>query len=74
MARITLKSDNPGMVWQVLKQPGDAVAEDEPVILLELMKMEVPVVAQNAGRVVELLVAPQDTVEEDQPIAVIETE
>ncbi|MBA3303004.1 MAG: biotin/lipoyl-binding carrier protein, partial [Acidimicrobiia bacterium] len=51
-------------VWQVRVTPGDAVAEGDPLVVLESMKMEIPVVAPVAGTVTELRVGPDDRVEE----------
>ena len=49
MADIRVKSEISGSVWKILKQPGEAVAEEEDVLLLELMKMEIPVAAPRAA-------------------------
>ena len=56
MPIIELKSDITGTVWKVLKNPGDKVAEDEPIVILESMKMEVPVGSPEPGVVKEILV------------------
>ena len=45
-----------GKVLKIEKQVGDAVEEDEVVIVMEAMKMEIPVVAPSAGRVKEIMV------------------
>jgi biotin carboxyl carrier protein len=62
MATIELKADITGSVWKVLKSPGDAVEEDEPVLIMESMKMEIPVASPEAGVVKEVLVKEGDTV------------
>ena len=51
---------------------GDEVAEEDPVVILESMKMEIPVGAPAAGRVAEILVEEGEAVEEGQEVAVIE--
>ena len=61
-----------GKVLQVLVNVGDAVAEDDTLIVMEAMKMEINVVAPASGRVAELRVAPGDSVETDQVVATIE--
>jgi acetyl-CoA carboxylase biotin carboxyl carrier protein len=63
-----------GTVWKVEVTLGDAVAEDDVLIILESMKMEVPVTAPVAGRVRELRVGEGDSVKEDQVVVVLETD
>ena len=53
-----------GTVWKVLVQVGDAVAEEQELLILESMKMEMPVEAPQAGRVVSVAVSPGQAVEE----------
>lgn len=64
MAIIDLKSDITGTVWKVVKKVGDRVAEDEPIVILESMKMEIPVGPSEAGVVSEILVKERDAVAE----------
>ncbi|MFC7691544.1 acetyl-CoA carboxylase biotin carboxyl carrier protein subunit [Paeniroseomonas aquatica] len=45
MADIRVKSEIAGSVWKILKRPGDAVAAEDELLLLESMKMEIPVAA-----------------------------
>ena len=61
-----------GNVWKVEASPGDTVAVGDVLVILESMKMEIPVEAPVAGTVVEIRVAVEDAVEEDDVIAVIE--
>jgi acetyl-CoA carboxylase biotin carboxyl carrier protein len=55
-----------GKVVKVLVEVGQEVAEDEPVVMLEAMKVEMPVVATEDGKVTEILVKEGATVEGDQ--------
>ncbi len=73
MPVIALTAETTGLIWQVLKQPGDQVAVDEPVAIIESMKMEIPVLASVAGRIVEVLVQKNDAVKEGQIVAKLET-
>lgn len=57
-----------GTVFEVAVAVGDAVAIDDEVIILESMKMELPVEAEAAGTVAEVLVAPGDPVEAGQTL------
>ncbi|VTU30780.1 Biotin/lipoyl attachment protein [Variovorax sp. SRS16] len=68
-----IKSEITGSLWKVLKVPGDRVAEDDPLMILESMKMEIPVIADAAGILKELLVAEGESVSEGQVVARIET-
>jgi len=58
-------------VWKVLIRPGDHVDPGESLIILESMKMEIPVEATGGGIVVELLVKEGDNVAEGQHVATI---
>lgn len=60
-----------GMVWKIERQPGEAVAAGDTVMILESMKMEIPVDAQVAGVLHELLVAEGEAVTEGQPVALL---
>jgi acetyl-CoA carboxylase biotin carboxyl carrier protein len=58
-------------VWKVLVSEGDHVAEEDTLVILESMKMEIPVLAETAGVVTKLHVAEGDVVQEDELIAEI---
>ncbi len=73
MARVRVNSEIAGTVWKIEKNAGDAVEADDTIVILEAMKMEIPVLAPTAGTVAELLVGEGDAVEEEGPVAVIET-
>jgi acetyl-CoA carboxylase biotin carboxyl carrier protein len=59
-------------VWKVVKAAGDAVAEGDTLVILESMKMEIPVLAESDGTIVELAVNEGDVVQEGDLIAVVE--
>ncbi|MBL6689957.1 MAG: acetyl-CoA carboxylase biotin carboxyl carrier protein subunit [Pseudomonadales bacterium] len=73
MAKVEIPSEVTGNVWKITASVGDTLAADDVIMILESMKMEIPVEAPEAGRLVELLVRVEDGVEEDQVVAVIET-
>ena len=73
MARHDVESEVTGNVWKVLLEPGATVSEGDVIMILESMKMEIPVEATTDGTLAEVLVAPEDQVEEDQVVAVIES-
>ncbi len=59
-------------VWQVVVDEGQLVAEGDEIVILESMKMEIPVVTEVPGVVRELHVAPEDAVQEGDLIALID--
>jgi len=61
----------PGKILQVLVQAGDCVADGDPLLLLEAMKMETRLVAEAAGTVDEVRVAPGDMVNGGQVLVVL---
>jgi len=73
MAKSEVTSEVTGNVWKIQAKVGDVLAEEDVIMILESMKMEIPVEAPVAGKLVELLVAEEDSVDEDQVVAVIET-
>lgn len=72
MAEIKVESEITGKVWKIEVGIGDRVAEDDAVMVLESMKMEIPVLAPAAGTVKEILVREEDSVEEGQVVALLE--
>jgi acetyl-CoA carboxylase biotin carboxyl carrier protein len=66
-----VKAELVGMVWKVRVNPGDDVTEEQELIVLESMKMEIPVIAPRSGRVVEVRVKEGDVVAENQVLVVL---
>jgi len=58
-------------VWKVVVGQGDSVEDGDTLVILESMKMEIPVLAESAGTVQELRVNEGDVVQEGDVIAVI---
>lgn len=61
-----------GSVWKIEKAVGDRVGEGDVILILESMKMEIPVEAPGAGRVAEIRVAEGDSIDEGAVLAVLE--
>ncbi|WP_147269074.1 biotin/lipoyl-binding carrier protein [Sphaerisporangium album] len=59
-------------VWKVVVAEGDSVSEGDTLVILESMKMEIPVLAEDSGVVTGLKVAEGDVIQEGDLIAVIE--
>ncbi len=72
MATKEIRSEITGSVWKILKRPGDAVEEEDPLMILESMKMEIPVLAEAKGKVAEIRVRENDPVAEGPVLAVLE--
>ena len=61
-----------GTVWKVEVQVGDEVAEGDTVVILESMKMEMPVEAEDEGTVKEIVVSEGQAVSEGDTLVVLE--
>jgi len=72
MAEVKVLSDLNATVWKIEVSPGDRVAEGDTILLLESMKMEIPVTAPRDGTITAILVAEEQTVVEGEPLATLE--
>ena len=72
MARIEVKSEITGTVWQVKTTTGDRVESGDTLVVIESMKMEIPVITEDAGVIKEILVKEKDPVAEGQVVAILE--
>ena len=71
MADTPLLSELNAVVWKIEVTPGDRVREGDTLILLESMKMEIPVMAPRDGTVAVILVEEKQTVKEGQRLALL---
>ncbi|MFD1848900.1 acetyl-CoA carboxylase biotin carboxyl carrier protein subunit [Oceanobacillus bengalensis] len=67
-----VKASMAGSVWKIVVQEGDTVEEGQDIVILESMKMEIPIAAEESGVIKELKVAEGDFVNEDDVLATIE--
>lgn len=67
-----LKAPMGGTVWKVLKSVGDSIKQGEVVIILESMKMEIPIEASTDGTLATLKVNEGDFVQENDTVATIQ--
>ena len=58
-------------VWKVVAAEGDELADGDTLVILESMKMEIPVLAEGGGKLTRLAVAEGDVIQEGDLIAVI---
>jgi len=72
MSSYKVESEVSGNVWKILAKAGDVVAEGDALMILESMKMEIPVEAPRAGTVMEICVANEQAIEEGHVVAVLD--
>ncbi|MBS0537999.1 MAG: biotin/lipoyl-binding carrier protein [Proteobacteria bacterium] len=72
MAVINVKSEIAGNVWKIQVKPGDKVEADGEIMILESMKMEIPVLAPKGGTIKEIKVNEGEAIGEGQLVAVID--
>ena len=72
MARIEVTATVTGLIWDVPVSVGDAVSENDELVIAEAMKMEVAITSPASGRIVEILVEKDDEVEEGDLLLVME--
>ena len=66
-----IRAEMAATVWKVVAREGDVVGPEDVLVILESMKMEIPVVAEAAGTVTSLPVAEGALVQEGDLLAVI---
>jgi acetyl-CoA carboxylase biotin carboxyl carrier protein len=71
MSVTELKAEVTGSVWKIVTTPGQALAAGDTVMILESMKMEIPVIAEDGGTLVEIRVAEGNPVAEGQVLALV---
>ena len=72
MAREEIQSEVTGTVWKIETKVGDDISEGDTLMILESMKMEIPVISTESGKLVEISVKEEEPVAEGQTVAVIE--
>ena len=67
-----IKTDTTAVVWKVLVKEGDTVAEGDTVVILESMKMEIPVEAESSGTVTKVHVGEGDAVDDGDVVVTLD--
>ena len=67
-----IKTQIRAIVWKIVKKEGDKVKIDDEIILLESMKMEIPISSEFNGRIKSIEVSEGDEIDEGQIVAIIE--
>lgn len=72
MSRYELKAEVTGSIWKIETTIGQTLEQEHTVLIIESMKMEIPLVAEDGGTLIELCVNEGDSVSEGQVLAIIE--
>jgi acetyl-CoA carboxylase biotin carboxyl carrier protein len=67
-----VKAELVGNLWKIVTEVGQSVEEDDTLMILESMKMEIPITSPINGTVTQILVAEGEVVQEGQTVAVVE--
>ncbi|MDH3248183.1 MAG: acetyl-CoA carboxylase biotin carboxyl carrier protein subunit [Acidimicrobiia bacterium] len=72
MSRLEIVTEVTGSVWKIIAAVGDRLAEGATVMIVESMKMEIPVLIEDESTLVEILVEEGEPVSEGQVVAIVE--
>ena len=72
MSEQRIRSEIAGSVWKILANAGDKVEEEDQIMILDSLKMEIPVLAPDAGTVRKILVQEGEAVGEGQVVAILD--
>lgn len=72
MAKFEVKSEVSGSVWKIQVEPGQRVSAGDALVLIESMKMEIPVIAEEDGIVISVRVEEGEAVAEGQVVVTLE--
>ncbi len=73
MANVEAKSEVSGSVWQIVTTVGQKIEPGDTIMIIESMKMEIPVIAERGGTVQKFLVDEKAAITEGQAVAVLAT-
>ena len=68
---IEVKTGTAGKIWKISSKPGDVLEAGDTVLVIEAMKMEIPVVAPEKGELVQITVAEGEEVKAGQVVATL---
>jgi acetyl-CoA carboxylase biotin carboxyl carrier protein len=72
MALVDVPAPMSGTVMEVVVAVGDSVSQGDELLILESMKMEIPVESPESGKVAEILISPEQKIEEGAPMLRLE--
>jgi acetyl-CoA carboxylase biotin carboxyl carrier protein len=67
-----VKAELVGNLWKIVTEVGQTVEEDDTLMILESMKMEIPITSPITGTIREILVKEGEVVQEGQTVAIVE--
>jgi acetyl-CoA carboxylase biotin carboxyl carrier protein len=73
MAECEAKSEVTGSVWKIVTEVGQKIEAGDTIMIIESMKMEIPVIAEESGTIKAFLVKEETPVSEGQVVAVLES-
>jgi len=68
---VKLETPVQGTVWKVVTKVGQSIEAGETILIIESMKMEIPIESSSSGTVLELLAAEGDQVQQDSVVAIL---
>nr|WP_106779676.1 biotin/lipoyl-containing protein [Lysinibacillus timonensis] len=69
---VNVQSEMTGLIWKIVVKVGDEVKKDQELLIIESMKMEIPIVAPVDGVVKEILVKEEEFVSEGDVLIVLD--
>jgi acetyl-CoA carboxylase biotin carboxyl carrier protein len=72
MSIIKINSEVAGSVWKIETQVGQTVEQDDVIMIVESMKMEIPVTAPSRATIVDIKVAEGEVISDQQLLAILE--
>ena len=70
--KIEVRAEITGTVWKIVTKVGDKIEAGDNIMIVESMKMEIPVISEDSGVIVEILVDEKSAVSEGQIVAILE--
>lgn len=72
MSKININSEVAGSVWKIEAKVEQLVDQDDVILIVESMKMEIPVTAPSKGKILEMKVAEGELISDQQLLVVME--
>ena len=69
---MNIKTEIQAIIWKIVVEVGQEIEENQEVIILESMKMEIPINSNYKGKIKEILVKEGDMIDEDEAVIILE--
>jgi|TARA_B100000767_G_C19577315_1_gene455796 acetyl-CoA carboxylase biotin carboxyl carrier protein len=69
---MNIKTEIQAIIWKIVVEVGQEIEENQEVIILESMKMEIPINSNYKGKIKEILVKEGDMIDEDETVIILE--